>query len=107
MENRLRVLVKRNHMTQQDFADWFCCGRQTAWMILDGRRPLKADEIVEICNRFNVTADWLLGLSDIENPSEDAKRYKIIKELVQKEEAYESTRCNNERLQAGHKRRLR
>lgn len=85
MENRLRVLVKRNHMTQQDFADWFCCCRETAWTILDGRRALKATEIVEICKRFNVTADWLLGLSDVENPSKEAEIYRAIKELVQKE----------------------
>lgn len=87
MENRLRVLVKRNHMTQQDFADWFCCCRETAWTILDGRRALKATEIVEICKRFNVTADWLLGLSDVENPSKEAEAYRAIKELVQKEGA--------------------
>lgn len=87
MENRLRVLVKRNHMTQQDFADWFCCCRETAWTILDGRRALKATEIVEICKRFNVTADWLLGLSDVEDPSKEAETYRAIKELVQKEES--------------------
>lgn len=85
MQNRLRLLLKRNHMTQQDFADWFCCCRETAWTILDGRRALKATEIVEICKRFNVTADWLLGLSDVENPSKEAETYRAIKELVQKE----------------------
>lgn len=85
MQNRLRLLLKRNHMTQQDFADWFCCCRETAWTILDGRRVLKATEIVEICKRFNVTADWLLGLSDVENPSKEAETYRAIKELVQKE----------------------
>lgn len=85
MQNRLRLLLKRNHMTQQDFADWFCCCRETAWTILIGKRALKADEIVEICKRFNVTADWLLELSDIENPFEDAEKYKAIKALIQNE----------------------
>lgn len=85
MQNRLRLLLKRNHMTQQDFADWFCCCRETAWTILDGRRELKANEIVEICKRFNVTADWLLGLSDVENPDKEAETYRAIKELIQKE----------------------
>lgn len=87
MQNRLRLLLKRNHMTQQDFADWFCCCRETAWTIIIGKRPLKANEIVEICKRFNVTADWLLGLSDVENPSKEAEAYRAIKELVQKEGA--------------------
>ena len=59
-------------MTQQDFADWFCITRYTAWQILNQKRQLKADEIVKICMRFDVTADWLLGLSDIENLFEDA-----------------------------------
>lgn len=64
--NRLKSLIKRNHMSQQDFADWFCVQRFTAWQILNEKRPLKADEIVKICTRFDVSADWLLGLSDSE-----------------------------------------
>ena len=83
--NRLKLLLKINHMTQQDFADWFCITRYTAWQILNQKRQLKADEIVKICMRFDVTADWLLGLSDIENLFEDAEKYKAIKALIQNE----------------------
>lgn len=83
--NRLKLLLKINHMTQQGFADWFCITRYTAWQILNQKRQLKADEIVKICMRFDVTADWLLGLSDIENPFEDAEKYKAIKALIQNE----------------------
>lgn len=83
--NRLKLLLKINHMTQQDFADWFCITRYTAWQILNQKRQLKADEIVKISMRFDVTADWLLGLSDIENPFEDAEKYKAIKALIQNE----------------------
>ena len=39
-------------MTQQEFADWFCVFRDTAWKVLNGQRRLKADEIIEICRRF-------------------------------------------------------
>ena len=45
----------------------------------------EVNEIVKICMRFDVTADWLLGLSDIENPFEDAEKYKAIKALIQNE----------------------
>lgn len=84
-DNRLKTLLRRNNMSQQEFADWFCITRYTAWQILNQKRQLKADEIVKICMRFDVTADWLLELSDIENPFEDAEKYKAIKALIQNE----------------------
>lgn len=62
--NRLKLLLRCEHMTQQDFADWFYIQRITANQILNKKRPLKEDEIIKICKRFNVTADWLLGLTD-------------------------------------------
>lgn len=61
---RLKRLLKANHMKQREFADWFCISWHAAWDVINGRRPLKDFEIVEICQRFNVSADWLLGLSD-------------------------------------------
>lgn len=82
-DNRLKILLRKNDMTQQEFADWFCVSRDTAWKILNGQRKLNADEITEICTEFGVSADWLLGLSDIETPSEDAEKYRAIKELIQ------------------------
>ena len=82
-DNRLKTLLRRNNMSQQEFADWFCVSRDTAWKVLNGQRRLKADEIIEICRRFRVTADWLLGLSDVETPSEEAEKYRAIKELIQ------------------------
>ena len=62
---RLKILLKKNHMKQREFADWFCISNHAAWEVIDGRRPLRDYEIVEICKRFNVSADWLLGLSDV------------------------------------------
>ena len=82
-DNRLKILLRKNDMTQQEFADWFCVSRDTAWKILNGQRRLKSDEIVEICLKFNVTADWLLGISDVESPFEEAEKYRAIKELIQ------------------------
>ena len=61
---RLKRLLKANNMKQREFAEWFCISQHMAWEITNGNRPLKDFEIVEICQRFNVSADWLLGLSD-------------------------------------------
>ena len=61
---RLKVLLNKNNMKQREFAEWFCLSQHMAWEITNGRRPLKDFEIVEICQRFNISADWLLGLSD-------------------------------------------
>lgn len=68
---RLKSLLKRNHMSQQEFADWFHITRYTAWTILNGKRQLKTDEIVKICMRFDVSADWLLELSNVMRPWEE------------------------------------
>lgn len=81
--SRLKILLKRNDMSQQDFADWFCVTRDTAWKIINGYRKLEADEIIEICRRFGVTADWLLGISDSEKPYEDAEKYHALRGLIQ------------------------
>lgn len=64
---RLKRLLKANNMKQREFAEWFCISQHMAWEITNGNRPLKDFEIVEICKRFNVSADWLLGLSDVED----------------------------------------
>ena len=68
---RLKSLLKRHHMTQQDFADWFYISKDAAFRIINGKRQLKADEIVKICMRFDVSADWLLELSDEKRPWEE------------------------------------
>lgn len=81
-DNRLKELLKKNDVSQQEYADWFCVSRDTAWSVINGRRQLKADEIIMICNRFNVTSDWLLGLSDVESPNKEAAMYRAIKELI-------------------------
>lgn len=64
---RLKILLNKNNMKQREFAEWFCISQHMAWEITNGNRPLKDFEIVEICQRFNVSADWLLGLSDEKN----------------------------------------
>ncbi|SFU86392.1 helix-turn-helix domain-containing protein [Butyrivibrio sp. M55] len=56
-DNRLKILLRRNDMTQQEFADWFYVSRDTAWKVLNGQRRLKADEIIEICRRFRYMVD--------------------------------------------------
>ena len=81
-DNRLKELLRKNDISQQEYADWFCVSRDTAWSVINGRRQLKADEIIMICNRFNVTAYWLLGLSDVETPNKEAEMYRAIKELI-------------------------
>ena len=68
---RLKIVLKKHHMTQREFAEWFCISWHAAWEIANGNRPLKDFEIVEICKRFNVSADWLLGISDIEKEEKE------------------------------------
>ena len=90
---RLKTLIKREHMSQQDFADWFCIARFTAWQVLNEKRQLKGDEIVKICMRFDVSADWLLGLSNIERPWDVSGEDKLRanKDIIWKTEPLEGS----------------
>lgn len=63
-DTRLKQLLNKYNVTQQSFADILCVTRYTAWKIINNKRPLRSDEIVRICEKFNVSANWLLGLNE-------------------------------------------
>lgn len=65
MPERINELIFDNfNNIQIDFAKHMGYAQSTvnAWCL--GKRSPHADAIIDICKEFNVSADWLLGLSD-------------------------------------------
>lgn len=79
-DTRLKQLLNKYNVTQQSFADMLCVTKYTAWKIINNKRPLRSDEIVKICRKFDVSANWLLGLNELSNPY-DRDIDKLVNEL--------------------------
>lgn len=65
------ILIKRikqwrydHYVTQQQLADRIGCPRNTLQCWETGRRSPGCEALVELCRAMNVSADWLLGLTD-------------------------------------------
>lgn len=59
---RLRQLM--GEMSVTEFANTIGLSRQTLGFYLNGNRIPDCEMLVQICNKCNVSANWLLGLSD-------------------------------------------
>lgn len=65
------ILIKRikqwrydHYVTQQQLADKIGCPRNTLQCWETGRRSPGCEALAELCQAMNVSADWLLGLTD-------------------------------------------
>lgn len=65
------ILIKRikqwrydHYVTQQQLADRIGCPRNTLQCWETGRRSPGCEALAELCRAMNVSADWLLGLTD-------------------------------------------
>lgn len=68
LPERLAELRKENGWTLADLAEKLEVTRQTCGNYESGSRRPDADIIVQICKRLNVSADYLLGLSNTRKP---------------------------------------
>lgn len=71
IHNRINELMKNENLSQQGFADKLGIPRSNVNNWTRGANNLKADDIAKISKTFGVSADWLIGLTDIENTSND------------------------------------
>lgn len=65
------ILIKRikqwrydHYVTQQQLADRIGCPRNTLQCWETGRRSPGCEALAELCRAMDVSADWLLGLSE-------------------------------------------
>ena len=73
LTGRLNTLYNDSRMTNDKFAE--ICGVSGSAMqnYLKGTRPFPSAKIPKVCAAFSVSADWLLGLSDVRKPSTDLR----------------------------------
>lgn len=73
LTGRLNTLYTESGLSQDKFAE--SCGVSGSAMqnYLKGTRDLPAEKIAVVCNNYHVSADWLLGLSDVRKPSADLR----------------------------------
>ncbi|NLI60785.1 MAG: helix-turn-helix transcriptional regulator [Clostridiales bacterium] len=69
---RLAELRMESNMTQKELADRIGLSRGTIGMYEIGRRDPDTDTIIKLTKIFGVSADYLMGLSDIKNPYSNA-----------------------------------
>lgn len=65
---RLQELREDHDLRQQDIADILQCQRNVYRRYESGEREVPVWVIISLAEYYNVTTDYLLGLSDIKNP---------------------------------------
>lgn len=60
-----RLIELQGNKTHEEFAQEIGITRQTMGFYLRGERIPDSETLAQICTRRNVSADWLLGLSDV------------------------------------------
>ena len=68
---RIKKLLDAQNMKQQDLANRLNCQSSTVSLMLSGKRDITKETIVLLSNLFNVSTDYLLGLSDVSSKNPD------------------------------------
>lgn len=70
---RLNLLYGESRLTQSDFAK--LCGVSASALknYLNGDRPFPTTNVIKLCKQLSISSDWLLGLSDVRQPSADLR----------------------------------
>lgn len=68
---RLRTLMEKRHFTQDTLAEKAGCSRQAISQYMDGSSAPNVDKLLSIAKFFNVSTDYLLGLSDTPTNDKD------------------------------------
>lgn len=69
----LKRLREYNSCTQKDMAEVLKTSQQQWSLYENGLRELKTTQIIELAKKFNISADYILGLTDEKRPYPRAK----------------------------------
>lgn len=79
---RLRGLMDKHHVTHQELADKLGVSRQAVSWYYFGKRQPNFEKLIAISKFFDVSTDYLLGISEFRN-------YNEIREVKQSTEVFE------------------
>ena len=71
---RLSALMKERNVTQEELAHELGIKRQTVSLYKNGQSTPDAAQLKNIATFFNVSADWLLGLSETRSADIDVQK---------------------------------
>ena len=84
---KVKTLLKENHITKQELAEEIGITTEDLEQSLESTENLTANVVVEIANYFEVSTDYILGLTDKPTPTYEimdplyTKIYEILKDL--------------------------
>lgn len=64
IKERLKELLEENNITPYKLSTDLCVSRSVVHYWLTGKTTPNADYIIKICEYFNVSSDFILGISD-------------------------------------------
>ncbi|WP_077613070.1 helix-turn-helix domain-containing protein [Clostridium sp. Marseille-P2415] len=64
-ENRIRELRKNHNLSQEAFSVIIDTTQQTVSRLENGAHDIPSDLLIEMAGFFNVTTDYILGISDV------------------------------------------
>lgn len=68
---RIKELRLKNDLTQKDLSDFLVVTPKTVSFYELGQRMPPANVLMKLCQKFNVSVDYLLGLTDIPDTIDD------------------------------------
>ena len=74
---RLTVLLDENNMTQTQLAEKIGTSNVTICRYLTGERTPRIDVLTKIAKEFNISLDYLLGISDDKNIKNSDENYDL------------------------------
>ena len=63
-KERLKEVLKENHLSQNAFAQKISMSQSVVNNYCSGKREPSLDVLISICKVLNVSADYLLGITD-------------------------------------------
>jgi transcriptional regulator with XRE-family HTH domain len=90
---QIKELRKGKHMTQVELSEYLNVGQSTLANFENGKRPIPIDIIIELSAFFNVSTDYLLGVSSIPNVSCKSSHESLLTDEENK--LIETFRCLN------------
>jgi len=82
---RLKKLRIENNISPEELARYLgLVSANSIYQYESGIRQPKFEKLIMLCNKFNVSADYILGLSDYKNPENDLKVSPLIYDLLER-----------------------
>lgn len=69
--NRIKNLREASNLTQKELADKIQLNHSVLSRIESGERPARDEEIKKIAKALDVSSDYILGITDVKNPSDE------------------------------------